>query len=132
MDALGLLSTGRSLGDLVNPLCQSILHHGRPIRGLRPWRADERELLAAIARPEWNLTGFRNRNLAALLYPKATDLRRTANRVNRLIRILRAHGLVHKMPHTHRYQLSPLGKEVTATILQTQSLTSEDLRSLAA
>jgi hypothetical protein len=132
MDALGLLSTGRSLGDLVNPLCQPILHNGRPVRGLRPWRTDERELLTAIARPEWNLTGFRNRNLAALLFPDASDMRRTANRVNRLIRILRAHGLVHKLPHTHRYQLSPLGKEVTATILQTQSLTSEDIQRLAA
>ena len=109
-----------------------MIRKGRPIRGLRPWRADERELLAAVARPEWNLTGFRNRNLAAILYPKTTGVRQTTNRVGRLIRMLRAHGLVHKMPHTHRYQLSPLGKEVTATILQTQSITSEDLRKLAA
>jgi hypothetical protein len=132
MDALGLLSTGRSLGDLVNPLCQSMIYHGRPVRGLRPWRADERALLAAVARPEWNLTGFRNRHLVALLCPQSPDLIRAARRIHRLIRILRAHGLLAKLPHTNRYQLSPLGKEVTAAILQTQSLTSEDIRKLAA
>lgn len=132
LDALGRLSTGRSLGDLVNPLCRSLMCQGRPVRGLRPWRTDERELLAAIARPEWNLTGFRNRNLATLLFPQAPDKRRATSRVHRLIRILRTHGLVHKVPHTYRYQLSPLGKEVTAAILQTQSLTSEDIQKLAA
>lgn len=132
LDALGLLSTGRSLGALVNPLCRSTLYHGRPVRGLRPWRADEQALLAAIARPEWNLTGFRNRHLAALLFPKEPDLTRAAKRVHRVIRILRAHGLVHKTPHTHRYQLTPLGKEVTAALLKTLSLSSEDIQKLAA
>lgn len=132
LDALGLLSTGKSLGDLVNPLCRSMVRNGRPIRGLRPWRKDERELLTAVARPEWNITGFRNRDLATLLFPKAPRGRPTANRIGRLIRILRAHGLVSKMPHTHRYQLSSLGKEVTATILCTQSISSEDLRRLVA
>ena len=132
LDALGLLSTGKSLGDLVNPLCRSMVRNGRPIRGLRPWRLDEHELLKAIARPEWNLTGFRNRDLAAILLPVEPRGRPRANRIGRRIRMLRAHGLVNKMPHTHRYQLTPLGKEVTAIVLCTQSITSEDLRKVAA
>jgi hypothetical protein len=30
---------------------------------------------------------------------------------------LRAHGLIHKVPKTHRYQLSPHGREVINALL---------------
>ena len=40
-----------------------------------------------------------------------------------MLRILRAHGLIHKVPHTHRYQVSEKGRQVIAAV-QARILTS--------
>ena len=42
---------------------------------------------------------------------------RVAAAITRKIRLLRAHGLIHKIPKTHRYQISPLGTEVINALL---------------
>jgi hypothetical protein len=53
--------------------------------------------------------GVRNRDLVAALYSTATEdpqeRRRRSARVTRLLRLLRGHGLLEKMPGTHRYQV---------------------------
>jgi hypothetical protein len=52
------------------------------------------------------INGLRNRDLCALLYPRgpadAAEQRRRSAAVTRKLRMLRAHGLLHKVPHTHR------------------------------
>ena len=60
------------------------------------------------------------RDLQALLFAKATDdpaeRRRRSGRVTRQLRVLRAHGLVHKVPHSHRYMVSEKGRRVIAAL----------------
>jgi hypothetical protein len=48
-------------------------------------------------------TGFRNRDIRRLLHPKATnasrdEVRRLSAKTSRNLRMLRAHGLIHKVP----------------------------------
>ena len=56
------------------------------------------------------VTGIRNRDLVAALFKEETtdaiEKRRRSARVTRLIRILRGHGLLQKVPKTHRYQVN--------------------------
>jgi len=66
-------------------------------------------LLTAISDPQWMMQGVRNRDLVARLYATAPadaqERRRRSARVTRLLRLLRAHGLLEKIPGTHRYQV---------------------------
>jgi len=70
-------------------------------------------LLQAINRGEFAINGLRNRDLQLLLFstPEATknDARRRSAAVSRKLRMLRAHGIIQKLPHTHRYQVSDHG-----------------------
>jgi hypothetical protein len=59
------------------------------------------------------------------------DLHRRAQ-VTRLLRLLRAHGLIKKLPSTHRYVLTTNGREIVAAIVQTHNVTLEQLRKVAA
>jgi hypothetical protein len=76
-------------------------------------------LLQAISRGEFATAGFRNRDLRHLLYPSArrsspAEVRRLCARISRKLRLLRAHGVIKKIPKTHRYRLTERGQLLTA------------------
>lgn len=88
----------------------------RPVRALRPCSGADGPLLEAVCRGEHLITGFRNRDLYRHLYGEPTrskrKRRRLTARITRLIRILRGHGLVAKIPKTHRYRATTKGLRV--------------------
>lgn len=63
--------------------------------------------------------GFRNRDLRAFLYGPAdkSEQHAQAGKVTRLLGILRAHGLIAKVPKTHRYQLTEKGRTSISALL---------------
>jgi hypothetical protein len=67
-------------------------------------------LLTAVSRHEFLINGLRNRDLRQLLYGAASvtgaEQRRQSAAVTRQLRLLRGHGLIHKVPRTHRCQLT--------------------------
>jgi hypothetical protein len=82
-------------------------------RGLNLLRVEEQKLFRAVLRGEHHLNGFRNRDIQAALFPArvpsvAEQRRRTAS-VSRLLHLLRAHGLIAKIPHAHRYRVTTKG-----------------------
>jgi hypothetical protein len=42
--------------------------------------------------------------------------RKRCGRVTRKLRLLRAQGLIHKVPHTHRYLVSPKGRQLIGAL----------------
>ena len=67
------------------------------------------------------LNGFRNRGVRPLLHGAASlpqpRRRRQAAAVTRRPRMLRAHGLIKKIPRSHRYQLTDSGHKIIAALL---------------
>jgi DNA-binding PadR family transcriptional regulator len=57
--------------------------------------------------------------------------RRQSGRVSRLLALLRAHGLIQKIPKTHRYQVTARGREPIAAILAARAASVEKLISAA-
>jgi DNA-binding PadR family transcriptional regulator len=103
---------------------------------LRPFQTDDHALLKAVARGEFAIHGFRNRNLQRLLYPESQTLpererRRRPAAVSRKLRMLRAHGLIQKVPKTHRYQVTAAGRRAIRAVL-TMPQTSVSARNRAA
>lgn len=126
--------------EVAEPLCRRAKAPGttrpRKVRALNPLGAEDGTLLEAIADPKHMIAGLRNRDLVAMLYPKAArtpaEQRRCSARVTRLIRLLRAHGLLHKMPHTHRYQVSAEARKTIGTLLAARNANAEYLTTNAA
>ena len=92
-------------------------------------------MLQAVHRGEFAVNGFRNRDLRALLYPAAkpntAELRRRSAAVSRKLRLLRAHGLIRKVPKTHRYVVSANGQRVITAILAASAANTAKLMSAA-
>ncbi len=134
--ALNAISDATSLGQLTHRVCQPTALDGRRVRALRPWAADDLALLSAVASGSFVVSGLRNRDLVALLHPTATASptvqRRRSARTSRLLRMLRAHGVIKKVPSTHRYMLTPHGRRIVTAITAASHASVENLSRNAA
>jgi hypothetical protein len=136
LDALAAVNIATSLGELLHKVCRPTSHHGKRVRGLRPWAADEIALFEAIHRGEFCINGLRNQDLQRLLYATppsdAKDQRRRSARISYLLRILRAHGILHKVPKSHRYKVSSNGRDLLTAVLAAHRAPVESITKLAA
>jgi len=74
---------------------------------------------------------FRNRDIAKRLYPNQ-PAQEVSSKVTYLLRLLREHKIIRRLPGTRRYRLRPQGAKIIATILLTQKATTEQLNRAAA
>lgn len=135
LSALAEVDTSTPIGHLAARICRPVKWKGQQVRALRPWDDADQALLETLARGEFALNGFRNRDLRTLLCPQpaatTAQRRRETARVSRLIRLLRAHGLVRRIPRTYRYTLTPAARQLLPAILATQRLSLQQLQSAA-
>lgn len=131
LDALAAADTSTPFGHLVAEICRPAFWHDKRVRALKPWSDQDMQLFRIVTRGEFNVNGFRNRDIQALLYdhPAQTpeEGRRRSARVTRLLRLLRAHGLIKKVQHTHRYALTDKGRLILPAILTADRVTLTQL-----
>lgn len=138
LDALAGLVETRTVKELAQPLSSRVAEpggSGRKLRALNPLEPGDAALLTVISDPKWMVNGIRNRDIVAALYPTATEdpkeQRRRSARVTRLIRILRAHRLLHKVAKTHRYQVPAGARRILVAVLAAHSADPEKLTTAA-
>lgn len=121
LNALAAVSTPLPLKALTEHLSRPVTWKGKRVRGLNLLGQADAALLATIGAGEFLIGGFRNRDLQQRMFTTAAtadpaERRRRSAQVTRKLRMLRAHGLIHKVPHTHRYQVSDAGRQLIAAL----------------
>jgi hypothetical protein len=131
LQALSKIDAHTPLSRVADALCQPAWDkRGRRHRALNPLAAEDAQLLAAVTRGEFNITGFRNRDVRQVLFGEATtdvQRRRQASRVTRKLALLRAHGLIRKVPKSHRYLLTSAGQTAIPALLAARKATLDQL-----
>ncbi len=131
LEALSKIDAHTPLSRLADKLCQPTWdERGRRHRALNPLAPEDAQLLEAVSRGEFYITGFRNRDVRHVLFGEAaTDeqRRRQASRVTRKLALLRAHGLIRKVPKSHRYLLTAEGQTAIPALLATRNATLDQL-----
>jgi len=129
--ALAAAHCDKPLKELAGHVCRPKRKDGRPIRALNPMGEEDAQLLQAVTRGEFAINGFRNRDVRAHLYSKpaadAVQRRKQSAAVTRKLRLLHAHGLIKKVPRTHRYVLTDRGTPIITTLLAARSASTETL-----
>jgi hypothetical protein len=137
LDALASTNNTTPLKTLIESLCKPVMWKGKRVRALNPHSHEDSSLLESISRGEFLINGFRNRDLRIFLYSpdgneSLKEKRRQSSAITRKIRLLRAHGLVKKVPRTHRYQLTDYGRNVITALIAAQNADTNSLTKLAA
>jgi hypothetical protein len=119
-ESLATVAETTTLGKLLEPLCRPVMdRNGRRARALNPCAGPDGELLRCLAHGAYLLNGFRNRDLREALHGPSKDpkeRRRQSGAITRKLALLKAHGLIVKVPKTHRYLLSAAGKRTVTAL----------------
>ena len=122
LQALAVVGISQTTADVLDPVSRPVCHRGRPQRPLHPITARETEVFRVVLGGEFAVQGFRNRDLRDHLYgPPPNDphhRRRLSQRINRLLRLLRAHGLIRKITTTRYYRVTDRGHQVMTVALR--------------
>jgi hypothetical protein len=137
LDALAAVDDTTPCSQLFDAVSRPVVDRGRRVRALRLGDRDDLALLQAVAHGEFAVSGFRNRDLRRLLEPTAPsasprEQRRLSAKTSRRLRLLRAHGIIRKVPKTHRYRLTTRGQLLTAALFATRNANIKQLLAKAA
>lgn len=137
LDALAAVDDTTPCAELFDVVSKPIVSDGRRARALRLSDSSDLALLKAVARGEFAVAGFRNRDIRRLIHPAmqtATkrELSRLSGKTSRQLRLLRVHGVIRKIPKTHRYRLTERGQLLTAALFATRTANIKQLLPMAA
>ncbi|MFC1641935.1 hypothetical protein ACFL5O_04495 [Myxococcota bacterium] len=137
LNALAAVDDTTPCAKLFDAVSRPVSDRRRRVRALRLSDAADIALLEAISYGEFATSGFRNRDLRRLLHPAAQNAshgeqRRLSAAISRRFRLLRAHGIIRKIPKTHRYRLTPRGELLTAALAATRAVNTKQLVAMAA
>ena len=136
LTALASVAADVPLGHLARDLCRPTSWQGRRARALNPFSPHDANLLRAISRADFCLRGLENKDLRSLLFPPSEPgsplRRRQSAATTRLIRLLRAHGLLAKTPKSRQYRLSSKARAAVSALLAAHDASAEKLTQKAA
>lgn len=134
--ALATVDDTSTLEELTALIERRVRWRGRSVRAIHPFDPDDYALMKAVHRGEFQINGFRNRDLQHLLYstpPRTkTEQRRRSAAISRKLRLLRAHGLIRKRPRSYRYDISRHGRLILNAILLAHRVTIQQINAIAA
>ena len=121
LEALAAVEDPSTARKLLDRVCRPATWGKRRRRALQPLSPHDQTVFLAVLRGEHHLHGLRNRDLAKRLYGAApcdpVARRRQSARVTRLIQLLRAHGILGKVPRSRRYRLTANGERLLSAAL---------------
>jgi hypothetical protein len=136
-DSLAMAQVNETLKEVVSGACNTITKKGKRSRGLNPWRKEDYRLLTFLAKGEHTINGFRNHHLRKYLYPESErsqqpPCKKYAERTTRRIKLLRAHGLIRKVPRANRYVLTSKGQTFSCALITASNFAIKELTEIAA
>ena len=135
LDALATVDEDKTVANVLDSVLARAEIGGRKVRSLAPWSHPDLDMLQAIGKGEFMANGFRNRDILPLVTADFGNdpvaKRKASAKVTRLLRILRAHGILRRIPHTHRYQVTSKGRLVLAAVLGTRDASISKLKQCA-
>lgn len=119
LDALASVDDSTRLQEILEPVEKRKRWKGRAVRALHPFSAEDRALLEIVSAGEFMIRGVCNRDVRDRLFPSPASSDKEAKRrsalISRQLRLLRAHGILHKIKGRNLYQVSAAGRTFLTT-----------------
>jgi hypothetical protein len=136
LDALASVDDSARLQEILEPIEKRKQWKGRPVRALHPFSPEDGILLEIINRGEFMIRGICNQDVRDHLFssPAAnpTETKRRSALISRKFRLLRAHGVLHKIKGRNLYQVSEAGRTTLTAFLLARQATANQLMKKAA
>jgi hypothetical protein len=132
LEALAVVDMPCPAAEVLDKISEGVVKNNRRYRALRPVSEADAKAFKAVLDGRFLLKGFANRQVRELLEaePPADDRerRRASGRTTRLIRLLRAHGLIRKISGTRYYRVTAHGQLTMTAALKLRKADVSKLR----
>ena len=64
------------------------------------------------------IKGFRNKWIGKAIFPDMKDDKKRSSKVSRLLKKLRLHGLIKKVPRSRRYHVTTKGRKIMGALIE--------------
>ena len=91
---------------------QRVEEKSRGYKGFNFFDDTDMKIIQIISRGEFNISGFRNKDLRNYFSDKSTA------QISRILKRLKLHGIIKKARNTYKYYLTILGKQVALTAMK--------------
>lgn len=111
------------------PLSKAKTVKGHRHRGLQLLTEEDGQLIEAVARGQFALSGFRNGDIRAMLSGEGADpkqRRRRCGQVSQKLGVLKAHGLIRRVPRTPRRILTDKGAQAVTLLTAAKSASAQE------
>lgn len=119
--ALSVVNNPAPVFQYLDRVARPVQVAGRSFKGFNPVAREDLDIFQAVMRGEHAIQGFRNRDICQHLFAPATGAaarRRSSARTSRILKRLHMHGVIAKIPRSHRWRLSVRGQALLAAAIQ--------------
>lgn len=135
MNDLSLLRDETPARNLIDEVTSHQTQNARRYRAL-DLTGKDRELLELIGKPTFMVSGLTNKmlrqSLANTPFGSTRTEKQLSAKISRHLRLLRAHGIIRKLPKQNRYQLTTKGIKLTNLLNAFLAASTEQLMKMAA
>jgi len=117
-DAMADIVPVQSAQKEIGAVCTGKTVKGRRVPGFNVWPPDVLHIMETISDGRYLVNGFRNKDIAGTIFPKMHDAEKRSSRTSRLLKKLRQHGLIKKVPRSRRYHVTSKGRRIMGTLIE--------------
>ena len=118
LDAMTDIVPMKSVQEEIGKICSGKTVKGKRISGFNVWSPDVVHIMETISDGKYLINGFRNKDIRETIFPKVRDAKKRSSKTSRLLKKLRQHGLVKKVPRSRRYHVTSKGRRIMGALIE--------------
>lgn len=116
----------------IGTVCGGKTVSGKRISGFNVWAPDVVRIMETVCDGRYLINGFRNKDISQSILPDMKDVRKRSSKTSRILKKLRQHGLIKKIPRSRRYHVTSKGRRVMGALIELRHKDYPKLASKAA
>ena len=114
IDIVPVESTLKEIGTI----CTGKNVDGKHVTGFNVWSPEVVCIMETICDGKYFVNGFRNKDIAGAIFPDIRNHKKLSSKTSRLLKKLRQHGLIKKVPKSRRYHVTSKGRRIMGALIE--------------
>ena len=118
LDAMADIIPVQSTLEEIGTVCGGKTVRGKRVPGFNVWAPDVVRIMETVCDGRYLINGFRNKDISQSILPDMKDARKRSSKTSRILKKLRQHGLIKKVPRSRRYHVTSKGRRVMGALIE--------------
>ncbi len=114
VDIVPVKSTLKEIKDI----CSGKKTGGRKVPGFNVWSKEVVLIIKMVCDRRYLVQDFRNKDIRREIFPDIKDRKKQSSRTSRILKKLRQHGLIKKVPRSRRYHVTSKGHRIMGVLIE--------------